>query len=382
MYILYTHILDNMSDIDLSSLFKEYAGAYFIKKAKEKYPSLKPKDIEAWLKDQEVVQINKRPMKALDLKITAPPQTFQIDIMYVKIGTSQKAFLLLVDIMSRKAFCYFISGDPNGTKIVNAYEKFLERVDKIHAVEGDDEFNSKAFRDINEAKNIRLDTSVANDNHFAAGNKLGIIDRLVRTLKENISKYRDSVDDRGNYQNMMDNVIGMYNDSPHRALKGKTPNEVWGDLKGQKARNMKESMLNDMIFSKIDFTSGEPVRVLKGKGRFDKGNAQFSKEIYEIHSSEGYTFTVMDSGGELKPRRYKAIELQPAGNVQNVIDRARIQRDEAADKKYKTTNKLIRNEEMTRTEARKAVKAAESDALGPARNTRSQARTTRSQAKK
>jgi hypothetical protein len=66
-------------------------------------------------------------------------------------------------------------------------------------MEGDDEFNTKIFRDINEVKNIRLDTSVANDNHFAAGNKLGIIDRLVRTLKENISKYRDSADDRGSH---------------------------------------------------------------------------------------------------------------------------------------------------------------------------------------
>jgi hypothetical protein len=59
-----------------------------------------------------------------------------------------------------------------------------------------------------------------------------------------------------------------------------------------------------------------------------------------------------------------------------LINRDRIKRDEAADKKYKTTNKLIRNEEMSRSEARKAVKAAESDALGPARNTRSQARMT------
>ncbi len=84
----------------------------------------------------------------------------------------------------------------------------------------------------------------------------------------------------------------------------------------------------------------------------------------------------------MKRRRYKAIELQPAGNVQNVIDRARIQRDKAADKKYKTANKLVRNEEITRTQAREAVKAAESDALGPARSTRSQARTTRLQAKK
>lgn len=370
------------SNIDLSSLFKEYAGAtkaYFIKKAKEKYPSLKTKDVEAWLKDQEVVQVNKKVGKGLNLKITAPPRTFQIDIMYVKIGTSQKAFLLLVDIMSRKAFCYFISGDPNGTKIVEAYEKFLEQVVNVSGMEGDDEFNTKMFRDINEAKNIRLDTSVANNNHFAEGNKLGIIDRLVRTLKTSISQYRDVADNRGAMQGMMDKVVGFYNDSPHRALKGKTPNEVWGDLKGQKARNQKETMLNDSLFSKVDLTSGEPVRVLEGKGRFQKGNSKFSTEVFEIHDRVGYSYRVADKKGEVKARRYKPIELQSVKNIQNTIDRDRMKRDEAADKKYKTANKLVRNEEMTRTEARKAVKAAESDALGPARNTRSQARKTRSQ---
>ncbi len=42
--------------------------------------------------------------------------------------------------------------------------------------------------------------------------------------------------------------------------------------------------------------------------------------------------------------------------MQNVIDRARIQSNETTDKKYKTANKLVQNEEMTRAEARKAVR--------------------------
>ncbi len=39
--------------------------------------------------------------------------------------------------------------------------------------------------------NIRLDTSVAKEEHISNGNKLGIKDRLVRTLKELIEKYFD-----------------------------------------------------------------------------------------------------------------------------------------------------------------------------------------------
>ncbi len=38
---------------------------------------------------------------------------------------------------------------------------------------------------------IRLDTSVSKEEHRSNGNKLGIIDRLVRTLRELIEKYFD-----------------------------------------------------------------------------------------------------------------------------------------------------------------------------------------------
>jgi hypothetical protein len=145
---------------------------------------------------------------------------------------------------------------------------------------------------------------------------------------------------------------------------------------------MKESMNNDKVFSKVDLTSGELVRVREGKGKFDKGNSKFTKELFEIHSREGYSYRVKDSDGDLKKRRYKPVEIQAVQNVQNLINRDRIKRDEKNEKTYKTTNALIRNEEMTRAEAKKALKKVESKALGPARSTRSQARTTRSQAKK
>ena len=79
-------ISDNLSNL----FYKEGAGAsskaYFIKKAKEKYPELTNKDINAFLKDQEITQINKAPVKNLGLKITAKPRTFQIDVMYYRTG--------------------------------------------------------------------------------------------------------------------------------------------------------------------------------------------------------------------------------------------------------------------------------------------------------
>ena len=46
----------------------------------------------------------------------------------------------VIDIMSRKSFCYPISGYKNMTKIITAYKKFLSQVDRVEAIEGDSEF--------------------------------------------------------------------------------------------------------------------------------------------------------------------------------------------------------------------------------------------------
>ncbi len=96
----------------------------------------------------------------------------------------------------------------------------------------------------------------------------------------------------------------------------------------------------------------------------------------------GYSYKVKDTEGSVKRRRYKPHELLVVENVASSMNTDRLKRDEKGANKYKTVNKLIRNEDMTRTEARKDVKGMEANVLGPARNTRSQTKMTRSQTRK
>jgi hypothetical protein len=87
---------------ELKKIFDESVGgskAYFISKVQEKYPNLNKKGVENFLNSQEVVQVNTK-LKGINLKITAKPRTFQIDIMYYKIGQTLKPFLLLIDIFT------------------------------------------------------------------------------------------------------------------------------------------------------------------------------------------------------------------------------------------------------------------------------------------
>ena len=79
----------------------------FINLAKQKLKA-STEEIKEFLSNQEINQINKKPNKHMNLKITAPPRTFQIDIMLYPVGDSFKNILLIVDIQSRKCWGYYI----------------------------------------------------------------------------------------------------------------------------------------------------------------------------------------------------------------------------------------------------------------------------------
>ena len=99
-------ILDNL-------FYKEKLGignkTTFIKNVRERHPEIKVKDINEYLKNQEVSQINSTVNKTYQYKITAPPHTFQIDIFWWKRGETLIPILLLVDILSRKAWAYVLT---------------------------------------------------------------------------------------------------------------------------------------------------------------------------------------------------------------------------------------------------------------------------------
>ena len=180
----------------LNDLFyKEKLGlssqATFINQVKNKYPDIKLKEIKEYLKNQEINQITTDNKKTYNYKITAPPRTFQIDIFWFRRGETLKPILLLVDILSRKAFFYMLSKKTQ-ENILDALKLFKNEVGEINGLEGDNEFSKTDIKQFCQDNNIRLDTSVSKEEHISKGNKLGIIDRLVRTLRELIEKYYNS----------------------------------------------------------------------------------------------------------------------------------------------------------------------------------------------
>ena len=345
------NILDNL-------FYKEKLGignkTTFIKNVRERHPEIKVKDINEYLKNQEVSQINTTVNKTYQYKITAPPRTFQIDIFWWKKGETLIPILLLVDILSRKAWAYVLTKSKKEKRAevsVKTLEDFKNEVGKINGLTGDNEFSSAAIRKFCEDNNIRLDTSVAKEEHISNGNKLGIIDRLVRTLRELIEKYYDVTGYRtDNIKDVIKSIIDTYNNNSHRTLKNKTPNEVFKDNDDQMTRHLNDSVHNQQVYKSVPFKDGEKVRILEEKGKFDKGKQKFSKEIYTIDKKEGYKIKVNGTSRKLKPS-----ELLKTTTTANPISEKYIQEKKEEKKKGKVINSLVRNAKMTPEEAKAAV---------------------------
>ena len=160
---------------------------------RERHPEIKVKDINEYLKNQEVSQINTTVNKTYQYKITAPPHTFQIDIFWFKRSETLIPILLLVDILSRKAWAYVLTKSKKEKRAevsVKTLEDFKNEVGKINGLTGDNEFSSAAIRKFCEDNNIKLDTSVAKEEHISNGNKLGIIESSNHMKRQRVSFYQ------------------------------------------------------------------------------------------------------------------------------------------------------------------------------------------------
>lgn len=345
------NILDNL-------FYKEKLGignkATFIKNVRERHPEIKIKDIQEYLKNQEVNQINTTVNKTYEYKITAPPRTFQIDIFWWKKSSTLIPILLLVDILSRKAWAYVLTKSKKAKRAdvsVKTLQEFQAEVGFIKGLEGDNEFSSAAIKKFCEDNNIRLDTSVSKEEHISNGNKLGIIDRLVRTLRELIEKYYDITGHRtDNIKDVIATVIATYNSSSHRTLNNKSPNQVFKDNDDQVVRHINDSAHNQQVYKSVPFESGQKVRILEQKEKFDKGKQKFSKDIYTVDKKEGYKILVNGTSRKLKPA-----ELLKASTTSNPISEKYIQDKKEEKKAGKVISSLVRNAKMTPAEAKAAV---------------------------
>ena len=310
-------------------------------KQKLELEGISNKEIDEYFSPKEINQIYAQPKKYKPLKITAPPFSFQMDIAllptYKRQNSGRDQFLIIVDILSRKAFTYVLKSGKM-KHVLAAYEKFLiEREGEVHSVAGDNFFNNPQFMEVNKDMMIEVYTNVAAEDHIikGKGDVLGIVDRCIRTIKKYIQKYM-LINDDFKWTSYLDKVVDLYNDTAHQGLKNMTPNEVFDDFdymlglyKGQKKYNSK-------VNESFDLKPGDKVRAMVGKGTFEKEKARFSQEIYTVQEQIGYKFKIADSDtGKTLKRKYRSSELIKIGEVTERIGKTK----QTADKEHKKINR-------------------------------------------
>lgn len=256
-----------------------------------------PAEIDAYIDSSELHQTHARaPTKTREFKrITAGPNEFQIDVVVYKYKGSnggKDRFLLMEDIISRKAWAYVLPSNKMDDVLV-AYTKFANEIGKqLISVEGDDFFSSKSFLEYNEKQGIRVSTLVAATEHMVpgGGDKLGLIDRLCRTLKDILGKL---IKVKGNtrWTGFLQDAVDLYNSTPHKSLHNRSPNDVYNDPEAQ-ANKMDEDRAHNESMATPKFSVGDQVRVRLPAKKFDKEGQLYSDKIHRVTSVEGNRYRV------------------------------------------------------------------------------------------
>lgn len=319
----------------------------FRRKVKELHPEIKTNTIKSFYENQEINQMSKKPtinQTTNYYKINGPELSFQIDLMFVPKAIKTKeaqvkkakeeglypknlfyVFLLCVDILSRKAYIY---GLPNKQldSIMEGYRTFIKDVEqdvetvagtdnyfeqnKPYAIVTDDGFDFKEFMDYNKDNNIMVDASTAYDDHITNGNRLGIIDRLVRTIKHLLNKFVYATSGKTySIKQVVKDIVDNYNNTPHSSLDNTKPNEVFYNKEARMKIFNDNLQHNESIETTINLAVGDRVRIYNKKDSFSKEKPQFSKELYTISEQTGYKYYVVDSNDKKLSRRFKPTEL-------------------------------------------------------------------------
>jgi hypothetical protein len=319
----------------------------FRAKVKAVDPTIKTKDVKEFYQNQEVNQLAKKTNtdKTKLYKITGPELTFQIDLMFIpKAIKTQEAkklkakkeglfptqyyyvFLLCIDVLSRKAYIYPMP-NKNTESIMDAYYRFLADIksdvetvadtpdafseDKPYAIITDDGFDFKEFKDLNEKLNILVDNKTAYNDHIIGGNRLGIIDRLVRTVKNIFTKFVYATTGKTySVKAVLNDIVESYNDTIHSSLDGLTPDKVFFSKDARMAVFNYNQEYNEGVEKTVKSKVGDSVRILLNPNNtFTKEKPSFSKEVYTISARGGYKFFVTDKNDKLLKRTFSPNEL-------------------------------------------------------------------------
>jgi hypothetical protein len=279
-----------------------YVGATSLYKIVKEYnKNIKLDEVKDWLKKQEVHQITTQ--KDIGIKKINKPiysdshYSFQIDLTFLPQFKSKNegnyVLFTAINTNSRYAYVYW-SKNKNSESIIKMLNEFKKNAMEIDTITSDSgtEFTNK------DSTKWFLDNDIKTFFYVGDSNKLGIINRFHRTLKQKIDKYM-LAHNSARWIDVINKIVYNYNRTVNTGI-GFTPLEASKSI-------VQSTIINDAIDKtklieqnedKIEI--GEKCRILLKKKTFDKGETKYSKEIYEVVKIHKNTLSLINEEGDIK----------------------------------------------------------------------------------
>ena len=270
-------------EILLSNLFYSKNTQYT--SIKSLYDAVKNKgitqaEVRSFLQKQDTTQLFKKPKRIkhyFPIFAKHKYEILQMDLVDMSdISTANKNYkylLIAIDVFSRLAFVVPMKNKFTSTIIESTKDILNVTKPTIINVDQGSEFISHEFKKLIKDRDIEINYVDVGDHH-----KLGIVDRLVRTIREKINKYL-AMHNTTNYIDVLPNIVNNYNLAYHSGIK-KAPTDVEDNDKSVLDIFMKKYNLakeEEQIYE-----VGDKVRYIINFKQFEK---QFTQVVYHTDNS-------------------------------------------------------------------------------------------------
>ena len=260
---------------------------------KLKKQDISRKDIEEFLKKQEIVQRTRHQFRRFNSFVpTAPKQEIQMDLIYLDDATlnEHKYVLTAIDVFTKKASAIPLK-KKTGEETAQALKIVLRQLGVPKTIYSDagSEFRNKHVEKILDEHKIHLEI---------ASNHAPFVERFNQTLKHRLFKYLNAHNVK-TWVHVLPKIVGAYNDTIHNTTEVK-PNEINDALKdyvlwhiarkGVYGRKYKKLKVGDMVRLQLsyDFKKGYKPKWSKELHKVTRinGNHVFvdGKDVYHLRS--------------------------------------------------------------------------------------------------
>jgi hypothetical protein len=309
--VLYMSLSANSKQVLLQALY--YGKTTQFTSIKSLYDAVKNKgityeELRDFIQSQESSQLFKKPRKVKHYYPIFAKHKFEIlqldlaDLSNLASANKNYKYLLIaIDVFSRLLFVVPMKNKSTST-ILDAVEEIFDQTEPTMInTDNGSEFISKEFKKLLKERGIDVQYSDVGDHY-----KMGLIDRVVRTLREKINKYME-MHETTHYIDVLPKIVENYNLAYHSGIK-KAPAEVEED--DQDILNIMSEKYSLAKREETIYQVGDKVRYIINFKQFQKHTLpHWTKTIHEIKSHVSAHSYLLDNG---QIKKYYELQLVPS----------------------------------------------------------------------